>query len=595
MKTIVGIPASPGIAVAAAFLYREEALHEIPRYAVPKAAIQAEWERFLKAVREAAADVAALRSQMHPEIHKEEAAILKAHVLMLEDADFHERIEERLERSLENIEWVVWSVSHEIKERILAAADPYLRERASDVSDVAARLIRTLLAVKRVSLADIASDVILVGHDLLPSDVLAMNRKRVKGIVTESGSRTSHTAILARAFDIPAVLGLSGITGEIKDREKLVVNGSSGEVIAGPDRAALARYQKAASRYRKSVSLLRETRDLPAQTVDGRRVVLKANIEVPEEISQALRCGAEGIGLYRSEFLFLTPGQATEEEEQYQAYRQVVQGMGSLPVTIRTLDLGGDKLLPDAQFLDEKNPLLGWRAIRLSLARPEVFKTQLRALLRAGTDGNLKIMFPMISGLEELDQALAILEEAKSECRRRGDAHAASIEVGAMIEIPAAAMTADILAERADFFSIGTNDLIQYTLAVDRGNEKVGHLAQPSHPAVLRLVKRIIDCAHERGITASLCGELAGDPSAAALLLGLGLDEFSMTSQSIPAVKQIIRQVDMESCRTLAREALRCAYSHEVSLLIETWMANRFPRGYFSPQPPAVSPSPTVP
>ncbi|MDR2518031.1 MAG: phosphoenolpyruvate--protein phosphotransferase [Spirochaetaceae bacterium] len=583
MKTIVGIPASPGIVVAKTFLYMEESLHEIPHYTIQKNATQSEWERFLKAREEAVFDLRALCRQTYQEIPEDQAGILDAHILMLEDPDFHDQIEARLNTNLENIEWAVFAVSHDIKDRILASSDPYLRERAADVSDVASRLIRKLLSVKRVSLADLESDVILVSHDLLPSDVLAMNKKRVKGIVTDSGSRTSHTAILARAFDIPAVLGLSSITREIKEGETLVVNGVSGEVIVNPSKAALAHYRKAASRHRRNASLLRGLRDLPAETLDGRRVSLKANIEVPEEVLPALRCGAEGIGLYRSEFLFLTPGQITGEEEQYQAYRRVLRGMGNLPVTIRTLDIGGDKLLPEPPFFDEKNPLLGWRAIRLSLARPELFKTQLRALLRAAAEGNLSVMFPMISGLEEFEQALAILDEAKSECRQQGQIYAESFAVGAMIEIPAAAMIADILAERADFFSIGTNDLIQYTLAVDRGNEKVGHLAQPSHPAVLRLLKRIIDCAHGQGIPAAMCGELAGDPSATALLLGLGLDEFSMTAQSIPAVKQIIRKVDMESCRSLTKEALACASSQQVSLLIETWMADHFPQGYFNP------------
>jgi phosphotransferase system enzyme I (PtsI) len=319
-------------------------------------------------------------------------------------------------------------------------------------------------------------------------------------------------------------------------------------------------------------------RDLPAETLDGRRVNLKANIGIPEEADQAARYGAGGIGLYRSEFLFLTPGETAEEEEQYEAYRYVLKTLGNLPVTIRTMDLGGDKILPDFQA-DEKNPLLGWRAIRFFLAHPELFKTQLRAILRASVDGNVRIMFPMISGIEELEKALAMLEEARAECRERGYAVAEHIEVGTMIEVPSAAMTADILAERSDFFSIGTNDLIQYTLAADRGNERVSYLSQPNHPAVLRFLKMTIDAAHRRGIPAAMCGELAGDPLVTPLLLGLGLDEFSMAASSIPQVKRIIRGVSMEHCRALAEKALEATSYHQVNSLVADLLAEHFPSG----------------
>jgi phosphotransferase system enzyme I (PtsI) len=301
------------------------------------------------------------------------------------------------------------------------------------------------------------------------------------------------------------------------------------------------------------------------------------NIEIPDEVEQAIRYGADGIGLYRSEFLFLTPGDGAEEEKQFLAYSRVLKTMGDKPVTIRTIDLGGDKFIPELQGINEKNPLLGWRAIRLCLALPELFKTQLRAILRSSVNGSVRIMFPMISGIEELEQSLAIWEEAKAECRRRKQPYAEDIETGCMIEIPSAAMTADILAGKSDFFSIGTNDLIQYTLAVDRGNEKVNYLAQPFHPALLRFLKNIIDSAHAGGIKAAMCGELAGDPSAAALLLGLGLDEFSMTASSIPLIKRIIRGSTLDSCRKLAGEALGCASYQEVKDMVRAWMSERFP------------------
>ncbi|MDR1238593.1 MAG: phosphoenolpyruvate--protein phosphotransferase [Treponema sp.] len=576
MKKFTGIPASSGIAIGKAFVYLEEDFPEIPRYSIRKNQVETEWARLLKAIVEAVEEVQVLQERAVREMSKEQADIFAAHLLMLEDLDFQDQIKDRLRGNLQNIEWTVWDISHEVALKLMSSPDPLFRERAVDISDVSRRIMDKLLSITRFSLADLDQDVILVVHDLLPSNALNMNKAHVKGLVMDMGSRTSHTAILARAFNIPAVLGLSDITQEINNGDRLVVNGGTGEVIVNPGRPELARTENAISAFRKMNDDLLALRNLPAETLDGRRALLKANIEVPEEADQALRYGAEGIGLYRSEFLFLTPGKTAEEEEQYEAYRHVLKTMGDLPVTIRTMDVGGDKLLPDLQG-DEKNPLLGWRAIRFSLAHPELFKTQLRAILRASVDGNTRIMFPMISGVEELEEALVLLEEARSECRNLGYAFAENIEVGAMIEVPSAAMTADILAERSDFFSIGTNDLVQYTLAADRGNERVNYLGQPCHPAVLRFLQMIIDAAHRKGIRAAMCGELAGDPAVTPLLLGLGLDEFSMTASSIPQVKRIIRGVSMEQCRVLAEEALRSTSYRHVNSLVTGWLAEHFP------------------
>jgi phosphotransferase system enzyme I (PtsI) len=378
-----------------------------------------------------------------------------------------------------------------------------------------------------------------------------------------------NAAFSASVSAIRAAEGTSIISKEIHDGEQIAVDGSSGEVIISPDKERLSRYAGFSLQYQRSLDELRGIRDLPAETRDGRRVALKANLEIPEEAGQALRFGAEGIGLYRSEFLFLSPDKPTEEEEQYEAYRHMLEVMGELPVTIRTLDTGGDKLLPEFQTADDKNPLLGWRAIRVSLACPELFKVQLRALLRAGVSGSLRIMFPMISAMEELDQAIAMFEEAKAECRQRGQAYGDDIPLGVMIEVPSAALTAETLAEKAAFLSIGTNDLIQYTMAVDRGNERVSYLAQPFHPGLLKLLKMSIDGAHAKGISACMCGEMAGDPLATALLLGLGLDEFSMTAPAIPRVKRLIRSVNMKECRLLAQEALTCTSYRQVAQLVE--------------------------
>ncbi|MDR2159078.1 MAG: phosphoenolpyruvate--protein phosphotransferase [Treponema sp.] len=573
MKTFTGIPASSGIAIGRAFLYHGDELPEIPRYSIRRNQVEGEWERFLAANGGAVEETRALYERASREMSREQAAIFKAHLLMLEDTDFQDQIKDRLKTSLQNIEWVIQEISRELARKLMALPDPVFRERAVDIADVSRRIINQLLSVTRFSLADLKEDVILVLHDLLPSDVLTMNKARVKALVMDMGSRTSHTAILARAFNIPAVLGLSVISREIKDGDRLVVDGEAGHVIVNPDRTVLLQHEGLIRCFLKSRDELLALRDLPAETTDGYRVVLKANIEIPEEAEQVLRYGAEGIGLYRSEFLFLTPGQSDTEDAQYQAYRHVLRAMGDRPVTIRTMDLGGDKALPNLQYPDEKNPLLGWRAIRFSLANPGFFKTQLRAILRASVDGNVRIMFPMISGIEELERALMLLEEARAECRQGGRDFSKDIQVGTMIEVPSAAMTADILAGRSDFFSIGTNDLVQYSLAVDRGNEKVGYLAQPSHPAVLRLLKMTIDAAHRKGIKAAMCGELAGDPSATALLLGLGLDEFSMAAAAIPLVKRIIRSADREDFRELAEKALASSSYRHVTTLAEGWMA----------------------
>jgi phosphotransferase system enzyme I (PtsI) len=572
MKTFTGIPASAGLAIGKAFVYHYDETPDIPRYNITEDETAAEWERLQKAVAQAEAEVRSLYERACREMSREQADIFQTHLMMLEDVDFLDQIRDRLEKNLQNIEWVVSDLAREIRQKLMASPDPVFRERAVDIADVSSRLINSLLCVarSRFSLAGLEEDVILAAHDLMPSEALVMDKSHVKGLVMDMGSRTSHTAILARAFNIPAVLGLSVISREVKDGQTLMLNGSSGIVVVDPNRETLVREKTGEKKYRRQADRLAALRDLPAETKDGRRVTLKANIEFPEEAERALDYGAEGIGLYRSEFLYMMPRKAAEEEVQYEAYSRVLKAMGELPVTIRTVDIGGDKVIPELLTVNEKNPLLGWRAIRFSLAHPDLFKLQLRAILRSGVHGNVRIMFPMISGVEEMEQALALLDEARRECKKKKQPFAEAIEAGAMIEIPSAAMTADILAEKSDFFSLGTNDLVQYSLAVDRGNEKVNYLSEFRHPAVLRFLKRTIDAAHEKGIKAAICGELAGDLSATAILVGLGLDELSMTASSIPPVKQIIRGLSFEDCKALAGKALQARSIAEVRAVMET-------------------------
>ncbi|MDR1443982.1 MAG: phosphoenolpyruvate--protein phosphotransferase [Treponema sp.] len=577
MEKITGIPASLGFISGKALLYFENIFPEIPRTDVLPEHAPDEVRRLDNAIRDAGAELAVIHERAVQEASKEQADIFSAHLLMLNDPIFRDQLLERFRESFVSIEWVVWDVAREMMQKMMSSPDPLFRERAADINDVSKRLLQHLLSIKRSSLAEVEEDVIVVAHDLLPSEILTMNRRRVKGIVMDAGSRTSHTAILARAFNIPAVVGLAHGTKIIKDGDTLIVNGRTGEVLVNPGKQDLANFKKTATVYHKQMEEFQSLRELPAETLDGGRVMMNANIEIPEEAERVLQYGAEGIGLYRSEFLFLTPGRSAEEEQQYRSYTKVLTAMGVRPVTIRTVDIGGDKILPDFQSGDEKNPLLGWRAIRFSLALPELFKTQLRAILRASVSGNAKIMFPLVSGIEEIEQALVLLEEARSECRSAGQPFAEHIEVGIMIEVPSAAVTADILAERADFFSVGTNDLVQYSLAVDRGNERISYLAQPTHPAVLRLLKHTIDSAHRRGIKAAMCGEMAGNPKCTALLLGLGLDEFSMAAQSIPPVKRIVRSVKMVDCRNLADAVLRGISWEQNGSLVDEWMMEHCP------------------
>ena len=573
MKSYHGIAVSAGIAIAKALVFREEAL-PVPRYEIPPEDVGPQYQRFLQAVRRASEDLVALRDGLSRSAR--DRALLEAHLLMLDDGDFLSRMKDDLGEKLTNVEWLLVQYAEQLAARISASEDEYMRERAADIRDVTQRVMNHLLHRERISLVDIDEEAILVGHNLLPSDAVMLNPKVIRGLALDMGGKTSHTAIIARSFGIPAVLGLRDASRSVAPGEAVIVDGHTGIVVVDPDALTSARYQGMRSSWLKHEEDLDDLSALPAETSDGRRVRMDANIEVPGELDAVLLHGAEGIGLFRSEFLYLSSQGEPSEAGQTAVYSEVLRRMKGRPVTIRTFDLGGDKSLPGSTMRDEENPILGWRAIRYCLANPRLFKTQLRALLRSSPHGDLRIMIPMISGVEELERAREMLEAARRELAGEGVEVAPRVPLGIMIEIPSAALTSDVLARKVDFFSIGTNDLMQYTLAVDRSNEKIAYLYEPFHLGVLRLLRLIIDNAHKAGIPVGLCGELAADPGAALVLLGMGVDELSMGPFSIAEVKRVIRGVSATEAAALVESLLTKESPREAEREVARLLEERF-------------------
>jgi phosphotransferase system enzyme I (PtsI) len=575
MIEIQGISASEGIIWGKAFVYIEE------HFKVNPSPIGTEWVgheliRLQDAITAATEEIQALLESSQKKGGGQSGDILNSQLAILHDPQFMSDVEKRLKHELQNVAWIVDEVLRTYEEMFAALEDPVFRERATDIRDVRRRLLEHLLNRRKGSLTQIHAGEIVVGLDLMPSETVALDPAVVRGIAMEQGGRTSHTAILARSFEIPAVVGLKDLTKQVETGDDILLDGNAGIVIIKPDADTLRKYENSRRIWIRREEDLQHFANLPAETSDGkRRVAIFGNIEVPGEVEQEKGYGAEGIGLYRSEFLFIQPGRLPSEEIQIEAYASVLQAMGGRDVTIRTLDLGGDKTIPDLPDSTEKNPLLGWRAIRFCLSERQIFKTQLRALYRASVYGKLKIMFPLIASLEEYDAALSICAEVKDELRGEHIPFDENVSVGCMIEIPAAAAAADILAKKADFFSIGTNDLIQYTLAVDRGNQRVAYLYDSFHPSVLRFIKNTIDNAHKENKRVCMCGEMAGDPCATILLLGLGLDEFSMNGSSIPKVKKIVRSVSLPEAEDFAREVMGMSCGTEIFTFIKRRMEEK--------------------
>src|SRR6266496_806520 len=559
-----GAGVSPGIACGRVHVARDE-LEDVVRYRIAPSQVADEIARFETALIQTRMQILEMQQRIAESIGTKDAAIFDAHLLVVEDRTLIDEVLRKLATDLCNVEWVFQEVATRYAETLNKIDDPYLRERALDIQDVTKRVIRNLQGKAPKTFVPLNEPHILVTHNLTPSDTANIDRTNVLGIATDLGSRTSHTAILARSLNIPAIVGLHDITARLETGQQVLLDGNDGGLILDPTPETLAQYAKIESRRARISAQLKELRETTSTTRDGRHIVLSANIELPEDVDAVKANGAEGIGLYRTEFLYLNRTTLPTEEEQYRTYRKVAERVFPDPLIIRTFDLGGDKLAPGTVDIgDELNPFLGWRAIRFCLENVEIFKTQLRAILRASAVGNVKIMFPMISGLDELRGAIKVLAECKEELREAKVDVGEEIEVGAMIEIPSAAISANVLAAEVDFFSVGTNDLIQYTLAVDRVNEKIAHLYEPTHPAVVRLLKWIADAAHANNIWVGVCGEMAGDVALIPLLLGLGVDELSAGPSLVPRVKRAVQSLAIPECRELVEVALTLDTGSEI-------------------------------
>ena len=559
-----GVGASPGIARGVIHVVRDD-LDDIARYKIDKSQVANEIGRFETALIQTRAQILEMQQKIAEAIGAKDAGIFDAHLLVVEDRTLIDEVLRKLETDLCNVEFVFQEVASRYSETLSQIDDPYLRERAMDISDVTRRVVRNLQGKAPRAFLAIAEPHILVAHNLTPSDTATMNREKVLGIATDLGSRTSHTAIMARSLNIPSIVGLHDATEKLENGQHALLDGYDGCLILNPTPETLWHYGELEEKRGKVEQKLTELRETKSTTRDGRHIVLSANIELPTDVDAVKANGAEGVGLYRTEFLYLNRSTLPDEEEQFETYRQVAERVQPSPLIIRTFDLGGDKLAPGTvDHGDEMNPFLGWRAIRFCLEQIDIFKTQLRAILRASAVGNVKIMFPMISGLAELRRAMSILDECKNELRSAGLAFSDETEVGAMIEVPSAAISADMLAREVDFFSIGTNDLIQYTVAVDRMNERIAHLYQPTHPAVVRLLKMIADAAHANDIWVGVCGEMAGDIVLTPLLLGLDMDELSAGATLVPRVKRAVQSLTMPECTKLVEDALRMETPSEI-------------------------------
>lgn len=582
-----GIPVSSGVCRGKLFVLTNREQH-VPQVAISNGDVAGQLQRFEQALIQTHHQLLEIQKVMSKSMDQE-ASIFDAHLLLLQDPMLIDEVRRSIEKEKFNAEYAFQTVVNKYSALLGAIEDEYLRERKADLKDVSSRVLDNLMGRHEENqLASLTEPCIIVSHDLTPSMTAELDKKVVLGFATDIGSRTSHTAIMARAMQIPAVVALREATKEMVTGQYALLDGFNGVLIVNPTDKTLFEYGQLVQTQVTLQEKLRDLRETPAVSLDGNRITLSANVEHAADAEAVRACGAEGVGLFRTEYLYLGRQDLPSEEEQYQAYRQMAEKLHPQPVVIRTLDLGGDKFLTSVGVPPETSSFYGWRAIRFCLHNPEIFRAQLRAILRASTLGNVKLMYPMISGLAELKQANALVEECKAELRKEGKPFDDRIDIGAMIEIPAAALAADALARHVKFFSIGTNDLIQYSLAVDRMNEKVAHLYEPTHPGVLRLIKTTVEAAHKHGLWVGVCGEMAGDPAMTALLLGLGVDELSAAPPLVPQVKFLIRRLKMEEAKRLADFALQCESGADIQVRAQQ-LAQDIAPSLFDGQPrPAV-------
>jgi phosphotransferase system enzyme I (PtsI) len=573
---IKGIGVTPQIIVGKAYLLDQGKI-EAPARVLPEFQVPQEIERFREAIEESKKQLQKAKERLMGEDAAGLSYILDAHLLLLDDKNVIQNTIETIEQSWINSEWALKINLDRIRKVFDSIGDEYLKSRKTDLDYIEQRILRNLMGKPTETLSQIKEEVIVVAHDLSPADTAQMAKDKVTAFVTDMGGKTSHTAIMARSLDIPAVVGAETATQSIDTGDPLIVDGVTGVVVINPSPEIIQEYQERQQIRQRMERDLFQYRDLPAETLDGYRVRILANIELIDEIPSVLDHGAEGIGLYRTEYLYLNRKELPTEEEHFEAYRRVAEEIRPHPAIIRTLDIGGDKFISQLDLADEMNPAMGLRAIRFSLKEVDIFKTQLRAMLRASAFGKIKILLPMISGVTEIRQVKKILNEVRSTLIAEKIPFDSHIEIGIMIEVPSAVAIADILAKEVDFFSIGTNDLIQYTLAIDRVNESVTHLYEPLHPSILRLVRDVVQAAHEQGIRVAMCGEMAGDPLYVPILLGLELDDLSMNPLSIFRVKKILRTYTFRECKELVKASLRLATPEEIEDLVRTSLKQKLP------------------
>ena len=571
---ITGIPASPGIVFGKALVLKEEKI-VLDFQKISEDQIESEVARFYAGREAAVEQLNSIHQRALKSLGEEKAAIFEGHLMILEDEELEEEIIDYLRSNKVNASVAASKIIDQQVEMLSEIDDEYLKERAGDIRDIGNRLIKNILGMHIVDLGDITEESILVAYDLTPSETAQLNLEKVLGFITDIGGRTSHTSIMARSLELPAIVGTNDVTARVNTGDYLILDAVNNRVYVNPTQAEIDELKTLEVKLAEEKAELAKLKDLPAVTLDGHKVDVVANIGTIRDCEGAHRNGAEGVGLYRTEFLFMDRDQLPSEEEQFIAYKEVVEAMEGRLVVLRTMDIGGDKELPYLNLPKEMNPFLGWRAVRIALDRREILHAQLRAVLRASAFGKLAVMFPMIISVEEIRELKSVLETLKAELRAEGKAFDENIQVGVMVETPSAAVNAKFLAKEVDFFSIGTNDLTQYTLAVDRGNELISHLYNPMSPSVLGLIKQVIDASHAEGKWTGMCGELAGDERATLLLLGMGLDEFSMSAISVPRIKKLIRHVNYQEVKALANEALQKPTAAEIEQLIQAFFAEK--------------------